>query len=134
MTAYATRTQLAQFGLPRGMVNAALLSSFTTSDQDAALEAASRFADSYICNTYTVPLTTYGVDLSERVCWIAAFNLLSGRGFDTPNEGSIFRERYNLAVAWLRDISKGVASISGGATVATQNDSAQFYTSTKRGW
>ena len=53
--AYATTTDLARFGLPSGA-----LAGVSTATQEAALDAASAFADSYLRSRYTVPLTSYG--------------------------------------------------------------------------
>lgn len=134
--AYATRTDLTRFGLPSGA-----LTGIADATQDAALEAASDVADSYMRSRYTLPLTGYGDDLKRAVCAIAAWDLLSTRGYD-PNRGSdeAVRMRADDAKGWLKDISAGKAAVSGGVTtpgpsrfsrVAT---AASVRSDSKRGW
>jgi len=58
MTAYAARTDLTRFG-----ISEKALTNVSTETQDAALEAASRVADSYLRSRYALPLAGYGDDL-----------------------------------------------------------------------
>jgi len=113
--AYATTTDLARFGLPSGA-----LAGVSTATQEAALDAASAFADSYLRSRYTVPLTSYGVDLTKQVCALAAEDLLTTRGFDPSRaNGDAITLRADNARAWFRDVSAGRAAVSGGNTTAT---------------
>lgn len=110
--AYATTTDLARFGLP-----SAVLAGIASGTQEAALEAASDVADSYLRSRYTLPLTGYGDDLKRAVCGIAAWDLLTTRGYDPNNGNDVAVEaRHDKAVAWLKDISAGRAAVSGGNT------------------
>ena len=134
--AYATRTDLTRFGLP-----AAALTGVADATQDAALEAASDVADSYLRSRYTLPLTGYGDDLKRVVCNIAAWDLLSTRGYD-PRAGNdeAVRDRHDSAVSWLKDVSAGRAAVSGGNTTPTPSrtsrvsSGASVDSDTKRGW
>lgn len=135
--AYATTTDLARYGLP-----SAALSGIATAAQEAALDAASVFADSYLRSRYgTLPLTSYGVDLTQCVCALAAEMLLTTRGFDaTRANGDAVTQRAENARAWLKDISAGRAAVSGGNTTATATPIARASTapstssSSERGW
>lgn len=134
--AYATTTDFARFGLP-----AAALTGIATATQEAALDAASVFADSYLRSRYDVPLTTYGVDLTQCVCALAAETLLTTRGFDaTRANGDAVTLRADNARTWLRDVSAGRAAVSGGNTTATATPIARASTapstssSGERGW
>jgi phage gp36-like protein len=135
--AYATTTDLTRFGLP-----SAALSGIATAAQEAALDAASVFADSYLRSRYgTLPLTSYGVDLTQCVCALAAETLLTTRGFDaTRANGDSVTLRADNARAWLRDVSAGRAAVSGGNTTAAATpiaraSSAPTTSSTsERGW
>jgi len=135
--AYATTTDLARFGLP-----SAALSGIATATQEAALDAASVFADSYLRSRYgTLPLTSYGVDLTQCVCALAAETLLTTRGFDaTRANGDSVTLRADNARAWLRDVSAGRAAVSGGNTTATATPIARASTapstasSSEQGW
>lgn len=107
--AYATRTDLTTHGL-----SSAALGSISTTAQDAALDAASQVADSYLRSRYATPVTGYGTDLTRAVCSIAAWDLLSVRGFDPQRGGDeSLRLRAEDALRWLRDVSAGKASLSG---------------------
>lgn len=107
--AYASRTDLTTHGL-----SSAAIGSISTTAQDAALDAASRVADSYLRARYTTPVTGYGVDLTRAVCSIAAWDLLSVRGFDPQRGGDeAVRLRAEDALRWLRDVSAGKAHLAG---------------------
>lgn len=130
--AYAVLADLPIYGMPELVAN-----SFSSSDREKELDAASKFADSYLATQYDadeLPLTTYGVDLTQVVCKIAAYELLRKRGFDSPNEGNSFKAARDEAVSWLKDVSAGRASVSGGTTTASPEFSSVVYTSAKRGW
>jgi phage gp36-like protein len=108
MGAYATRAQLVQFSVP-----SAALTGISTPDQDAALQAASRVADSYLVKRWQLPLQTtptegWGDDLRQAVCDIAAYRLLKRRGFN-PEQGddASLRMSYEDAVKWLENVAKG---------------------------
>jgi phage gp36-like protein len=125
MAAYATRAELYALALPQ----AALLT-VATDAQDSALEAASRKADSYLGVRFELPLTAWGVDLKEAVAKMAAWQLLSVRGF-SPEAGDaeVFRRNHEDAVRWLEQVAKGAvtpvdiddsdAEVPGGTTVST---------------
>lgn len=106
MAAYATTTDLATFGL-----SADALAGIDTNAQTAALTAASRLADGYLRARFTLPIATPSVDLVEAVCKIAAYTLLSARGFN-PEAGADqnIRDRYRDALAWLKDVAAGTAT------------------------
>lgn len=107
--AYATRTDLTTHGL-----SSAALGSISTTAQDAALAAASATADSYLRTRYSTPVAGYGVDLTRAVCSLAAWDLLSVRGYDPQRGGDeALRLRAEDALRWLRDVSSGKASLSG---------------------
>ena len=107
--AYATRTDLTTHGL-----SSAAIGSISTTAQDAALDAASRVADSYLRARYATPVTGYGVDLTRAVCSLAAWDLLSVRGYDPQRGGDeALRLRAEDALRWLRDVSSGKAHLSG---------------------
>lgn len=129
MAAYADVADLGTYALP-----SAALAAFSPADKTAALEAASRVADSYLAARSSVPLSTWGTDLRAAVCQLAAYDLLTKIGFDSPGDGSSFRQRRDDALAWLRDVSKGVAVISGGATTPAPIAAARVSTSDPRGW
>lgn len=105
--AYATLAQLATYGLP-----SAALASVSDPDKQAALDAASDFADGYMRSRMSVPLTTWGISLTLAVAKIATFLLMERRGF-RPESGSdmMIKDAYNRSVAWLTQVSRGEVTI-----------------------
>ena len=76
--------------------------------------AASATADSYLRTRYSTPVAGYGVDLTRAVCSLAAWDLLSVRGYDPQRGGDeALRLRAEDALRWLRDVSSGKAALSG---------------------
>lgn len=109
MSAYAARTDFAAHG-----VSADALEGIATGDQDKALEAASRLVDSYLIKRFAMPLTAVGEDVKEKVCALAAYKLLKGRGFNPESDDARqLREDYDDALSWLRDVSAGRATPVG---------------------
>lgn len=134
MTAYADRTDLARLG-----VAAAALDGIEVEAQEAALDAASAVADSYLRQRFTLPLTAWGDDLTDAVCAIAAFRAASNVGFNPAAGGNeALKNRHDQAIAWLRDIATGKASpgVTDSSTEAGSADPAEpeVYTSPLRGW
>src|SRR5690606_20883825 len=101
--AYATLAQLVQVG-----INADALADVPDADRQAALDVASAFVDSYLRARYTMPLVAWGGELTRATCIVAAYDLLTARGY-APSEGqdNVVRARYEDVLAWLRDVSAG---------------------------
>lgn len=117
MAAYATVDDLTLIGLPAKNVT-----SVQSADAvEAALESASRFADSYLTSRYVLPLVQWDGALTQAVASIAAFNIMRARGFAPGvQDAETLRIGYDYAVDWLKNVSKGMATLSG----ATNADSA----------
>ncbi len=130
--AYATRTKLTQLGLPT-----AALADVSTTDQDAALDGASGIADGYLRKRYSLPLATYGDDLTTHVCSIAAWLILKTRGFnpEDPADAAI-RMGYEDAIEWLESVAAGDIDPQNvtDATPTTAKGVAQAWSDTERGW
>ncbi|MFN7131605.1 MAG: phage protein Gp36 family protein [Myxococcales bacterium] len=100
---YATRPDLAKHGL-----SADTLSEIAADAQDAALASASGVVDGYLRARFTLPLLSWGDELRRVVCHIAAYDLMTVRGFDPENPSDInLRQRYEDALRWLRDVANG---------------------------
>ena len=102
--AYATPDDLTRLG-----VAAAALSDVPVPDQEAALDAASRLADSYLARRYRLPLVSWGDDLKRAVALIAAYDLIAVRGFAPEGADEHLRLRYEDAIRWLEQVAKGEA-------------------------
>jgi phage gp36-like protein len=148
-TPYAVRADLANLGLIGGV-----LSSISTTAQDAALLAASGVADASLQSRYIMPLTQWGQDLVRCVCIIAAYDLLTAKGYN-PATGADenIRERYLDQLAWLKEVGKGndtpsyivdsstnhagavnSSTAADGSVVTTTEGGLQMVTSSVRGW
>lgn len=132
MPAYATPAELDALALPPDVASAA-----TDAEKEAALEAASRLTDSYLAAAgYAVPLTTWGDDLKNAVCAIAAYDLAVSKGLAPEDgEGSNLYLRKRDAVRWLERVAAGTAKPSGVGQ-ETGGSAAVVYaiTDEKRGW
>lgn len=131
--AYATRTQLAQGGIGTKFLN-----NVSSTDQDAALDAASRTADLYLRQRYATPLASWGDDLTRLVCHLAAWDLYSTRRAPGDVDDAIER-RSDRALSVLKDIGAGRATLS--LPVESESDSwseaiggAEAVSDEPRGW
>jgi phage gp36-like protein len=148
-TQYATTTDLGNLGLIGGV-----LAGVSSGIQNAALLAASGIADASLQSRYILPLTQWGQDLVRAVCIIAAYDILTSKGYN-PAAGADenIRQRYLDALAWLKSVSDGddspsyvldssvnqagaVTSIStvDDSVVTTTEGGLQMTTTNVRGW
>ena len=127
--AYATRDDLARLGLPP-----AVLSAIPTADQDAALEAASDLADSYLSARYTLPLVSWEDDLRRAVAHIAAYDLMVRRGFNPTGADEQIRLRYEDAIRWLEGVARGLLHPQIVDSSPEDLPGPVGYTRPRRGW
>lgn len=106
---YATSTDFGKHGLPpQALVG-------FTGDIDQLLVKASAKFNSYARGRYTVPFATpYPDEVVEAVCWLAAYNLMTVRGYDPNNEADrAIEDRYRDLTGrpgqkgWLQDLASG---------------------------
>lgn len=83
----------------------------------AAFANASSKADSYLSERYSVPVTPVPDALVECVVDLAIYRLSSGPGAGLTDEKA---KRADAALAWLKDIAKGLANLA----VDTDTDDA----------
>jgi phage gp36-like protein len=74
---------------------------------DAALAAATSEMDSYIGAKYTLPLNSTPAVLTDKCVDIALYRLSQRPGAMTDE----IKDRFEKALAWLRDVSRGVVSL-----------------------
>lgn len=132
MPQYATIDDLARLGLKK-LATAGL----ADADLDAALVAASETADSYMRSQVRLPLVAWGADLRRHVAMLAAWDILSAqRGFNPDNASNeIWLQRYEQAMSWFKDVSRGLVSPNVTDSTPTKRDGApRVATSAKRGW
>lgn len=132
MPTYATTADLALYGL-----NAVALEGVPTATQTAALDAASSVLDGYFAGQATLPLVTWGIDVKQRTCEIAAFTILVGRGYN-PEAGAdqTVKQRADDAIKWAEHVAAGNVSPqwTDSSASATAGNCPDVICSTSRGW
>jgi len=132
MAAYATREDLYRLG-----IRAEALEEISTDDQDAALEASSRYADSFLASRFQLPLIApYPADLVANVCQHAAYTLLAGtRGFN-PESSQSLRDRYDDAVDWFKGISRNLVhpQVTDSSPTTSSGRPPRVVSKPPRGW
>ena len=131
MARYATPEDLTLLSLP-----ANAMSSITDAEQQAALDAASDEADSYLGSAFRLPLNEWGMDLRQHVCSIAALRLMNHRGYN-PQAGAndTIRLCYEDAIRWLENIARG--RVKPAAVLDTEPrvvNVSRVYSTKVRGW
>lgn len=120
--------------LQLGMASDAL-ASIPSQTRAAVCSAASDLALSYVAKRYATPLVSYGDDLKRAIAHIAAWDALALRGF-SPVAGSdaSIERRHDNAIAWLRDVARGLAELQGVTDATpTINEAAPLVTSGEHG-
>lgn len=104
-TQYAQISDLITYGLP-----STALGVLTTTQQNAALEQASRKLDSFFAARYGndgVPLLEWDTNVTEACAKIAAYDLLVVRGFNPASGADInIRNRHDDAMRWAEKVQK----------------------------
>jgi len=120
-TVYATAADFSRLGLPP-----LAYASLSEEQVEAALEQASAKADSYIGTRFELPLTAYSPALTECVCELAAYALMTQRGWQ-PGASDIesVGARHDKAIKWLEDVARGRALPAYPDTVDTNGFNPQ---------
>lgn len=128
---YANLDDLDALGMP-----VAALATRTPSQRAAALAAASEKADSKLGVAFDLPLVAWGLDLTEAVCKIAAYDLLSVRGFNPDGADENIRVRHDDAWTWLRDVADAKAVPVGivDSTADVDDAGIAVVSYASRGW
>lgn len=115
MPIYADVEDLFAFGAPREAFRGVSIAAL-----QAQLDVASKRAMGYLANEYDLPLTPldpppelgqpYPEELKEAVAKIAAYGILSVRGYDPEADGGALKDRATDAVTWLQDVGAGRTS------------------------
>lgn len=133
MSSYATPLDFDTHGIRP----AALPASITPADKQAAIDAASARADGYLGARFRLPLISWGDDLKQAVCAIAAFELIAARvGFNPEaNHNLVILTRKEDSIRWLEQVSRG--HITPANIVETAPPAAsvsKVYCNKPRGW
>ena len=134
MTRYASTTDLTRHGLPSGA-----LTGVPTATQEAALDANSALADTYLAQRFTLPLSAWGAAIARAVATMTAYDLMTTRGYK-PDAGAdeILRLRYEDTMRWWRDVAASRVTPQGVTDATPSDDSEQdgtfVVTNTRRNW
>lgn len=110
---YATLEDLYETGLPPAALGAVAYTS-----QQKALLRASREADAYLRDRYSLPMSSpYDQALVQWVVQIASYYLMARRGFDQSVPGDVtIRMGYEDAIKSLRLVANGQLSLAVNQT------------------
>jgi phage gp36-like protein len=103
---------LTEFG-NLGVAASAFPTSITDTVKTAQIVAASGVVAGYVGKRFTFPLAQWGDDIRSAVAAIATFTLLKLRGFNPENPADqLVVKAYDDAIAWCRDVAKGLVEPS----------------------
>lgn len=102
MTAYASTADLYVYGAPEKAFG-----QLTSGQKDGALESASRDVDTYLRGRFSLPLLAWDTSITEATCRVAAYNLLSVRGYNPASGSDVnIKDRYDQSISWLVKVQK----------------------------
>ena len=120
MAVYADRTDLARHG-----TSAQSLAQIDPAEQDEALLTMSAVADDYLRERFPLPLTAWSRSLRMHVAAMAAYELLSVRGYNVDSSDKILKERFDAAIAWLGRCTLGQLTPQGTVGTETETDDGE---------
>lgn len=132
---FANLDQFDALGLP-----AASMSGLSGTKKVEGLAAATELASGILSVRYTLPIVAWGNDLSQAVCKLGAYDLLSVRGFNPDGDDQNVRMRYDDALKWLMAVANSKANAMGlvdsSTTPTTPEDGGgvEIVTHSPRGW
>lgn len=129
---FANLDHLEGLGIP-----AAALGSVTPTKKVEQLAATTELASGILAGRYDLPIVAWGGDLTMATAKIAAYELLSVRGFNPDGDDSNVRTRYEDAMKWLADVAAGRISPVGlidSTPDEPDEGGAEIVTLPARGW
>jgi phage gp36-like protein len=131
--AYITQTELGQLSaLPTAILDE--LDATEPGTIDAALDAATGTVNGYLASRYDLPLSSVGEDVKQACADVAAYRLASRHGYANEGANADLRQRYDDAIAWLRDVAKGLVTPDVTTTAPEPTALARIVGQTARGW
>jgi len=133
---YATAGDFGDHGLPPQALDG------FAGDLDELLKKASAKFNTYARGRYTVPFAVpYPDEVIEAVCWLAAYQVMTVRGYDPNNESDrAIEDRYRDLTGrpgqkgWLQDLSSGRVNLAVDAdTTPTVGEGAPIIVITSEG-
>lgn len=99
---YATVTDFRRIGLPPKS-----LTQVDPADITQALQDASDTISGYFQSRFVLPLQTWSGDTVLRTVKIAAYLVMSTRGFDPEGKDKLIYDDYLASIEWCQEVSKG---------------------------
>lgn len=111
MSCYGTITGLHAYGVKP----AAYPSDITEEIKLDHLTRASSIIDSYLRKRHTLPISSYGDDLSSAAYAIATYTLIRRRGADATSNfaDQLVVKGYDDTIRWLENLAKGLVELAG---------------------
>lgn len=117
---------------------AAATAKLTMTKKVEALAAVTEIASATLAIRYDPPLETWGIDLTQAVCKVAAYDLLSVRGFSPDGNDRNIRARYDDANKWFSDVANAKIDPIGISDSEPDDDDIaggiEVVTHEPRGW
>lgn len=102
MASFCSVAQLLQFALPAEAVQ-----NLSNAQLQAECDAASTLSLGWLNGRYPNGIASYDVDLSMNVAFIAAFNIMSARGYNLEaGADNIYEKRYLIAKDWFEGVER----------------------------
>ena len=132
MSCYGTVADFYSFGIRASALDIGVTDAIILS----AMEAASSVADGYLNARYTLPLVTWSQDVIQKVCAIAAFEVMSSQNGFNPDSGNNMTivERKQDAIRWLEGITATKVSPLVGESAPVYVSRARVFSDRRRGW
>lgn len=99
-TVYATRANVTDLA-----VQGSATVDFSDQAWANALIAATSLVDSHLGAAYTLPLVAWGADITLRTAQLAAYILMSARGFTPGSADEFFIQQSQSAELWLKGVA-----------------------------
>lgn len=80
-----------------------------TATQNSQLLKASELIDGYLRQQFQLPLVTWGSDIVQACCDIAAYRLICLRGFNPEADGS-YLDNFKMQRKWLESVANAAVS------------------------
>jgi phage gp36-like protein len=126
-------TDFPVYGLP-----AVAIANLPAGTVQATLDALSSEADGSIAGQFVLPLKQFPPELTKYVCWMAALELMSVRGYNPEDDRGLLISRDKRAREWLDKVSKGLISppgmIGADGNNEDQSGAGDLTSDPLRGW
>lgn len=111
------------------------LAAIPSADRDQARAAATSLFISYASKRHKPPFSSVGDAEKRAMAHVAAWDLLSKRGYNpvTGGDASI-QQRYDAAIAWMRDGAKGLVQFELVDSTPTRQEAAPLVATDESEW